>query len=89
MDKKIDALLSALDREIDRKCLAIRQERRGRALRAAFVAACALFLVLPALLAFLGVGFFSFGVPSLIFVSVGFCLLSPLIFVRKPGGSER
>lgn len=89
MEEKIDALLSKLDREIDRKCLEIRRESRGRALRSAFVCACALFLVLPILLVFLGVSLWTFCIPFILFLSIGFCLLSPLLFSRKAGGSER
>jgi hypothetical protein len=81
-------ILSRLDSEIDRKCLEICRRRRDRALRAAFVVACCLFLLLPGLLVFLGVSLWSFCIPSVLFLSVGFCLLSPLIFSRKSGGSE-
>jgi hypothetical protein len=81
-------ILSRLDSEIDQKCLEIRRRRRDHALRAAFVVACCLFLLLPGLLVFLGVSLWSFFIPFVLFFSVGFCLLSPLIFSRKPGGSE-
>lgn len=89
MEKKIDALLSELDHEIDGKCLEIRQKSRTRKLRTAFVFACVLFLLIPMLLVFWGVSLWTFCIPFLLFLSVSFCLLSPLIFTRKPGGSER
>ncbi|MCI1956425.1 MAG: hypothetical protein LKJ21_08665 [Oscillospiraceae bacterium] len=88
MDKHAGALLSRLDGEIDRKCLEIRRENRNRALRSAFLGACALFLLIPALLVFLGASLGTFCIPAAFFLSAGFCLLSPLIFGRKSGGSE-
>lgn len=88
MDEKISGLLSALDDEIGRKCLEIKQRKRNRTLQSAFLCACALFLLLPVLLVFLGISLWTFCIPAVLFLAICFCFLSPLVLGNKTEGSD-
>ena len=53
---KLDIMLTALEPEIDRKCLEIRQRKSERMLTRLFIMITAAVLIIPVLLVFLGVG---------------------------------
>lgn len=88
MDKNINGLLSELDDEIDKKCFEIKQRNRNRRLQSVFVIVCALFILVPVLLVLTGISLWTFCGPAILFLAIGFCVLSPLIFSKQPGGME-
>jgi len=88
MDKNINGLLCMLDNEIDRKCFEIKQRNRNRMLQSAFISACALFIIVPMLLIFVGISLWTFCIPAILFLTICFCFLSPLVISNKLGGLE-
>lgn len=88
MDKNINGLLCKLEDEIDKKCFEIKQRNRNKMLQSAFISACTLFIIVPILLVFMGVSLWTFCIPAILFLTICFSFLSPLVFINKLGGSE-
>ncbi|MBE6081159.1 hypothetical protein [Sporanaerobacter sp. PP17-6a] len=88
MDKNINKLLCVLDNEIDRKCFEIKQRKRNKILQSVFIITCVLFIIVPMMFVFFGISLWTFCVPAILFFTICFCLLSPIVFSNKSGGSE-
>jgi uncharacterized membrane protein len=89
MDKNRDSLLCELDDEIDKKCFEIKQRNRNRMLQSTFISGCVMFMIVPMMLVLIGVNLWAFCIPAILFLIVGFCFLSPLVFNNRLGGLER
>lgn len=88
MDNNINRLLCNLDDEIDRKCFEIKQRKNNRLLQIVFVCSCALFVIIPMILVISGISLWTFPIPAILFLTICFCFLSPLVFINKLGGLE-
>jgi ABC-type polysaccharide/polyol phosphate export permease len=86
MDKNINSLLCKLDDEIDKKCFEIKQRNRNRMLQSIFISACLLFIILPMMLVFTGISLWTFCIPAILFLTICFGFLSPLVFGNTLGG---
>ncbi len=86
MDEDINKLLCGLDDEINKKCVELKQKKADRMLHSAFITACALFIIVPILLVLAGLNLWAFFIPAILFLTISFCFLLPLVFSEKLGG---
>ena len=91
MDHKLNDLLRALDSEIDKKCLELKQKEREQRNIRLFIYLCGLFIIVPIVMIFTGINIITVFIPIVLFVASSMFLLSPIVFNSNLGGvhSER
>lgn len=82
MDNQVERLLAGLDDEMEVKCTEIRQKKAQAVLHRLFILLCGLLLVVPVVMVFLGLNLFTVFVPVILFFTIGFLLLSPVLLTN-------
>lgn len=88
MNTKLDTLLLSLDDEIDKKCFELKEKRHNQKQERLFYFICGLFVLVPSLLAFLGVNILLLIAPIIIFSAIFMFALSPIILFNSTKGVE-
>lgn len=85
--EKVDILIEKLEPEIDIKCAEIKKRNSEKRLTEIFFLLSAVFLIIPTLLVFLGVGLLTVFVP-IIFTAAAFLAASPILISKGAGSNE-
>ena len=87
MDDKLNDLLIILDSEIDKKCYELKMKEQDLKNTRLFVLTCALFIMIPILLAFAGVNILGVFFPIVLFLAFSMAVLSPIVLNNDLGGA--
>lgn len=84
MDYGAEKMIVMLSPEIDRKCDEMKQAHREKVQSYFFVMLCIVMIVIPTVFVFFGMNLSSIVIP-IIFITVAFLLLSPIL-INQQGG---
>ena len=86
--EKVDVLIKALEPEIDKKCIQIKQKKNDRLLTVIFMVISAVLLFVPAALVFFGIRLYTVFIP-IVFAAAVLLLASPVLVSKGAESYEQ
>ena len=86
--EKVDVLIKALEPEIDKKCIQIKQKKNDRLLTVIVMVISAVLLFVPAALVFFGISLYTVFIP-IVFAAAVLLLASPVLVSKGAESYEQ